>query len=423
MGNTLDIYTTFYLKELKQPLHRLPKHMPALDGLRGDAILLVIFTHTSVGWVAADSIVRDTSGGTAKLVLPHWLELIASNAAHGVMLFFVISAFTLTLSVLAHPLDLKQFATRRIARVGPGYWLAGIGYTLVASASPRLWAPSGVSPYDFAVAAVFGSAWQGGASFAVVPGRWSVSGEMTFYLLLPLFVMVIGERLWRAVALTALALLVAQLRTRHDFALGVWSIAEYCNPLIQTPVFLFGISAAMLVRRLQIPPLPGVAVLTLLVAVIAVPFTPIADRHVLTSVQFALVAVVAVAVSALQPPWPLTNGLMRRLGEVSYSMYLVHFAVMPLSLLVSGYVFPGSDWKAFVLHFGPTATVAFIISCITYRWIEQPFIKWAHRARPSLRQPVNGSAAAIIAANHPCATTQELGRALLSDSDPFEHEA
>ncbi len=279
-----------------------PKHLPALDGLRGVAILLVILTHASEGWTAAAATVRDTSGAKSTFVLPHWLEVVSGGAAHGVTLFFLVSAFTLTLSVSGRPLDWRQFAVRRIARVGPGYWLAGLGYTIVAGASARLWAPHGVGPSDVVVAALFGSAWLGGPSIAVVPGRWSVSVEMTFYLLLPVLTLAIGGRLWRALALAAITLIVAQLRARHEIAIGAWSFFDYCNPLSQAPVFLLGVVAAMVVRRFDLPRLPGAAPAALLIAVFVIPFSPVKEWHLLSHVQFALVAVLAVTLSAVQPP-------------------------------------------------------------------------------------------------------------------------
>ena len=116
----------------RDSMRPLPRHLPALDGLRGIAILLVILTHASGGWLAAASIELDTFSWPATFSLPGWLSRVSGQAIHGVTLFFVVSAFTLTLS-LAKGGDLRAYAIRRIARVGPGYWLAGIVYPLIAA--------------------------------------------------------------------------------------------------------------------------------------------------------------------------------------------------------------------------------------------------------------------------------------------------
>ena len=58
----------------------LPKHMPARDGLRGVAILLVILAHVGSGWVAAMDLTRDS--GT--IALPSWLGAVMGAAGNGV---------------------------------------------------------------------------------------------------------------------------------------------------------------------------------------------------------------------------------------------------------------------------------------------------------------------------------------------------
>lgn len=169
----------------------LPKHMPALDGLRGVAILMVVLTHCTDGWHEAHSLSQGTLMWPKTFHLPIWLSAIAGHAFHGVTLFFVVSAFTLTVQAGRRADGWLAYATRRVARVGPGYWLPGIGYTLAAGLAPRLLAPEGIAASDLAVAALFGSALQGGTATAVVPGGWSVSCEVIFYTALPLVLWVI----------------------------------------------------------------------------------------------------------------------------------------------------------------------------------------------------------------------------------------
>jgi peptidoglycan/LPS O-acetylase OafA/YrhL len=142
----------------------LPRHMPALDGLRGVAILMVLLTHCWGGWQAALSARQDTLAMLRTFALPWWADAIAGQAYHDVALFFVVSAFTLTIQAGRRHDSWLAYAVRRMARVGPGYWLAGLGYTLAAGLAPRLWAPDGVTLPDLGIAATFGSAWQGGAS-------------------------------------------------------------------------------------------------------------------------------------------------------------------------------------------------------------------------------------------------------------------
>ena len=349
-------------------------HMPALDGLRGVAILLVILTHAGDGWRRALMIVRDADW-MAPLQLGHWLHLICERAAFGVDLFFVISAFTLTAGWKPQQ-TLVAYALKRVARIGPGYWLAGLAYTAGAGLGPRLLAPNGLSATDVGIAALFGSAWQGGAALAVVPGGWSVSCEAAFYVALPMLLWLIGGKFWRALALAALATLVAQVMARYALAHGGWGYQDSFYPPGQAPVFLFGITAALLVQHVLPPRLPGAVAALLIMAVCILPIVPIRDWHIMPHLMFAAVVTPAVALAAVHPPTWLAYPAMRHIGKVSYSMYLVHFAVLAPSLVAAEWLAPSDDWRTLAIHFGLTAGCSFALACATYRWIEQPCIQW-----------------------------------------------
>jgi peptidoglycan/LPS O-acetylase OafA/YrhL len=355
----------------------LPKHMPALDGLRGLAILMVLMDHVSGGWASAWSVFPGNYESAPSLLLPDWLRAIADGMANGVSLFFVVSAFTLTIRATYSDGDLRHYALRRLARVGPGYWIAGLTYTLAAGLAPRLWAPVGISSTDLIVAAVFGSAWGGGASLAVVPGGWSVSCEVAFYVALPVLTRMIDGRIWRSIMLTGLALMVAQVRARHAMLVGVHNFPFHVNPIEQAPVFLCGVTAALASTRLRLPHLPGVSVALAVIAIVALPFSPIPTWHLLPNALFGAVVAIAVALAAAHPPALLANRVMRRIGEVSYSMYLVHFALLATSLRMAEWLIPALDVRTMLLHFAFTLVGSFALASVTYRYVEMPAIRWA----------------------------------------------
>lgn len=362
----------------------LPKHMPALDGLRGVAILMVILFHTSMGWIQAMIIYEDPSNRLPTFTLPHWLQSITWSAQHGVQLFFVVSAFTLTSRMTRRASDIPAYALRRIARVGPGYWVAAFGYTMLAGMGARSMAPQGLTPNDIIIAVLFGSVWQGGASLSVVPGGWSVASEVCFYFLLPLFIWIINERVWRAILLAIAAALAAQVWARHAMLAGAWNgnFAAYCNPIAQIPVFLFGVAAATVVARVSPPPAPWVVTIFLGLAIAVLPLQPPfwpGPWFVIPHLVFAVLASIAVMFAAIHPPGFLTWRWIRRVGEVSYSMYLVHFILVAPCLWLAQRLVPFDDWSTFGLHFSLTASSTFCVSTLTYRLIERPAIDWAAR--------------------------------------------
>jgi peptidoglycan/LPS O-acetylase OafA/YrhL len=370
-------------------VYDVTKTYAGLDGLRGVAILLVIPTHVGGGWPAALAMFENTDGLAATFRLPLWLSGVSDSAGHGVQLFFAISAFTLTVRAKRdRDSGLRSYAFRRLARVGPGYWLAGVGYTLLAGLAPREWAPHGVGAADLAIAAGFGSAWQGGASLAVVPGGWSVACEVSFYVALPFLVRIIDWRISRALLLLGASVLVAWLR--HVQAAEPRGFAVYVNPLVQAPVFLCGVTAAVIAMRSRLPRVPGAAMVLLGTGIFGIPFSPIGTRPHL---QFALLAAIVVALAAVNPPRVLASRLMCKVGEVSYSMYLVHFAVLAPSLSLAEWLVPADDWLTMVVHLVVTSTASFALSCLTFATIERPAIRWA--AERTRRSPVSVPTTAV----------------------------
>lgn len=343
---------------------------------------MVVLTHASGGWLAAQSIFRDTGAWPTTFTLPDWLSAIAAHGVYGVTLFFVVSAFTLTTS-MAQGGSLGRYALRRIARVGPGYWLAGMCYTSVAGLLPRLWAPDGVTVPDLVLAAAFGTAWQGGASMAVVPGGWSVSCEVAFYAALPVVLWIIQGSIWRASLLTLVSFILVQLASRYAGAHGGWHyVPQYIHPGVQAPVFLCGITAALVVQRIRLPTVPGLAVGLLALAALGLPFSPIRGWHLLPHLAFAATVAIVVALSAQHPPRLLASAGLRRIGEVSYSMYLIHFALLAPSLTAAEWLTGADDWRTLALHVVLITACSFGLACLTFRWIEQPSIRWAGRKTP-----------------------------------------
>ncbi len=357
----------------------LPQEMPALHGLRGVAILMVLLIHCFGGWRNALGITMDTSAIPAMTGLPDWLAAISLHGGNGVQLFFLVSAFTLTLQAGRRNDGWLAYAARRVARIGPGYWLAGIGYSLAAGTGPLMGAPDGTALLDWIVAALFGQSWQGGGALAVVPGGWSISCEAAFYLALPLVLLVVRGSLWRTVALTAVALLIAQLRARHSVTGGVLLSAEYVHPFMQAPVFMLGVTGALIAQRIRLPRLPGVALALLGYGILALPLLPVAPWHLAPHLAFAVIAAPAVALAAVHPPKLLVHPAMQRIGHVSYSMYLLHFALLTPCLIVAERMSPGDNWRTLALHLVLTTGCSFALACVTYRWVEQPCINAAAR--------------------------------------------
>jgi peptidoglycan/LPS O-acetylase OafA/YrhL len=164
-----------------------------LDSLRAIAVLCVLLTHTSF--------LSGSNEGT-------WFGAYTARLDLGVTIFFLISGFLLYRPFVHSRLNgapttpLARFLERRFLRIFPAYWLA---LTLLAIApglpdvhTGRWWVYYGLfQAYD--------PAWYDKG----IGTAWSLSTEVAFYLLLPLYALAVARLVRRRVGveLVLLALL------------------------------------------------------------------------------------------------------------------------------------------------------------------------------------------------------------------------
>lgn len=169
------------------PAPARPPRFPAFDGLRAIAAGTVVGVH--VGFVSG-------------LTLRHpGIGIYTSRLEIGVAVFFLISGFLLYRPfVVAHLAAerrpaLGSFWMRRLLRIVPAYWVALFLTTTVMHANPNGMGPGGwhayVAHYLFAQI-YFPSQALGGITQA-----WTLCVEMSFYLMLPLYAMLVARKEWR----------------------------------------------------------------------------------------------------------------------------------------------------------------------------------------------------------------------------------
>lgn len=213
---------------------RLP-YLPALDGLRGIALLSVLGFHAGVPWIR---------GG--------YLPLTA---------FFVLSGFLITALLLTERatngrIDLKAFWGRRVRRLAPG---ALVGLGLVAAF--LAWGPEGVYPGirgDVLAALGWVANWRfivtdrpyldAFASPSPLQHYWSLAVEEQFYLVLPLLAVCLlalgrGSRRWFVGVVTALAL-ISTLLAAHFERPGELPLRSYFGTDTRAAEILVGVLLA-----------------------------------------------------------------------------------------------------------------------------------------------------------------------------------
>lgn len=151
-----------------------------IDMLRGLAILGVLLVHSTLGMPTV---------GLEKL--PMHIEYLLCAGKHGVSLFFVVSAFTLTRSIHIRidkeHMPIRKYFLRRFFRIAPAYYFVliitffmGIGMPGYASSQDAtLTWPS------FAAHLLFVNGFFPYYANDFLGVEWSISTEFMFYVLLP----------------------------------------------------------------------------------------------------------------------------------------------------------------------------------------------------------------------------------------------
>jgi peptidoglycan/LPS O-acetylase OafA/YrhL len=167
------------------------RHIPALDGLRGIAVLLVLWAHVPTGSLG-------TTLETAKLfVKPGYL---------GVDVFFVLSGFLITRILLADReagVPLSWFWARRFLRIFPIYYLLLAVLWFVERGPEWPWCAGYVSNFYFIFHGDHAS------ESSSLRHTWSLAIEEHYYLVWPLVVYALRGR--RKLALGAIPLLALAL--------------------------------------------------------------------------------------------------------------------------------------------------------------------------------------------------------------------
>lgn len=334
------------------------RRIPALDGLRGVAIILVLATHR-FGW-------------------PRGGQL-------GVDLFFILSGFLITSLLIvevehAGRISLRSFYARRAARLLPGLALLLCVY-LVAAAAKGTDGPKAV----LLGALYFGNivqAFTDQRAFVGASGLghlWSLAEEEQFYLVWPLLLPLAARlrRPGRAVAMLAGLLVVYKLVLWQH---GAGHPRLYNGPDTHAEGLVMGAAAAFLLARTQTYKIRSGALVAAFPVVVfflaAREPHPVWDAVCLPLAELSLLAFLLAALTLPAFASPLSVAPLRFFGRISYSLYLWNSALI---WIIGGH--------------GPlVAAASIVIAYGSTRWLEEP-VRRRFR-RPEARPTVAAAAAA-----------------------------
>ena len=320
------------------PITSEPRHYAYIDAVRGLAFLAVLFNH--VAKVAGH--------------FPGWW--IWNNGYYGVQFFFLASAITLCYSMDSRKNKDKKpivyFFIRRLFRIGPMYWFAIVLYWCLPFEALRsdflrpFSGPSGPAPLDFCLNVFFLHGWVPSAFNTVVPGGWSIGVEMTFYAIFPLLfyyinslnraaLAVIGGTLFTIIYFQKIAPFLKSLLHFKGDDKTVEFFTYFCFPP-QLTVFLIGIFVYHLILNNHIKLLLKNKLVSNYLLIACLFFLASFLRGSSGFIPIGIVIVlglsgIIIALSGQTMPW-LINPWICYLGKISFSCYLVHFAVLSIVL-------------------------------------------------------------------------------------------
>jgi peptidoglycan/LPS O-acetylase OafA/YrhL len=360
-------------------------HLPALDGIRGLAVLLVLADHL-VSW----------KGHSGRWIVDVLAE-VHSFSWVGVNLFFALSGFLITgilVDTLDNPNFFRTFYARRILRIFPLYY--GFLLILLLLTKPLNLSWGGWQYFYLTYTANLALWWD--KPMLLSPFRiihlWSLQVEEQFYLIWPLVIYFCRNRskLIRYSLLMCLAafairfMLVALKMTSTKYAYLPYSLTVCCCDNL-----LYGCILALLLRTSRREKVLSFAPILLLVC--AVPLmierliyigTPWMGTVFMPTIGFSLIGIgcASLIAMALQPlsftGRMLISPTLRFFGRYSYGLYVLHYSVygflsLPLYQIFVRYI----HIKALsgLLAAGTVLSISLLLAVLSYHLYEVHFLK------------------------------------------------
>jgi len=381
--------------ELSRPLAGNGVHkLQYIDLLRGVAILGVIAIHCDQQMDSVDPL----------------LHALFNYGQLGVQLFFVASAITLCLSMSErHENSPYNFYVRRFFRIAPLYyfgiafyflWRVAINYKKTGAALPlpkysllgvveNIFFVHGFDPanYNF-----------------VVPGGWSIATEMCFYAIFPLLFSAQNKLGYKgflrlSFGLIFLSFIVQMLvfevvapafgggeGTSIDYRNDEFGFI-YCTILNQISVFLVGILTFQKLKEDKSP--SSIQMLSALL-LCCLSFFLLNTTEFKTGYNgffYPVFSAFAFSTFALRLSrcsgfigWPAK--ILIKIGQVSFSMYLLHFFILDVVVFVcrrSVFLLIDSSAIQLIFLFLTLVVVTYLFSRISYSSLEKPAIDFGRK--------------------------------------------
>ncbi len=333
-------------------------YIPSLDGLRAVSIAFVFFAHAGVS------------------------PLIPGG--FGVTVFFFLSGYLITsLLIQEHAqhqsIAIKAFYLRRVVRLGPPL--------LITLAFAALLVLLGIADGDLAPATILSQIFfytnyfnlygpDVGNNVQGLGILWSLAVEEHFYLFYPwVFILLARGRIGlRTIAALLAAVLIWRMICFYGFGTSAWEIYTRTDTRIDS--MLYGCLLALMAGQGKsgkwfpdkyMYPLLGLACATLIVTfVLRDPAFRSTIRYSLQGLALMPIFHFAVTRHELWMFKPLNWKPIRRIGQYSYTLYLVHFVIIKAMIL------QGFNQDNILLFTAVAALLSLAYAALVFEFAEKP---------------------------------------------------
>lgn len=357
-----------------------PRHVLALDGVRGLAILAVLATH-----------LLQSNNESASTVVQMLLSIRGLLWA-GVTLFFALSGFLITgilFDTVGSQTYFRTFFARRALRIFPLYYGVLLGLLLLTRPLHLDWHGEAYRALTYTTNLPLTREWAGDPSrYINLHHFWSLAVEEQFYLVWPL--LIFWLRSWRRIFVATLVGSVLSLAFRMAVVLQGVVPQNHTLPGCMDAL-LFGGALALLIRsrhrnqvlRWGAPVFLAAVTITLAEAFTHRDFTWQTSTY-LTTIGMTILALGATGLVAASlragsvTQAACSSSFLRFFGRYSYGLYVYHYSVdawltMPIRMALEAR--GAGKALAILMAAGVVGTVSLILAVLSYQLYEKHFLR------------------------------------------------
>ena len=331
-----------------------------LDAGRGIAILGVIAVHT----------VQHFSTGINSL------DLLISTGQYGVQLFFIISSYTMMHTLAARENKERylfiNFWLRRFFRIAIPFWVGIAVYQCFRFADVSYFSATSSDPFSIITSFLLIQGFWPTSIGSMVPGGASIATEVIFYMVFP-FIFIMNSNVIRISLLGLFIIILDHIAIRpaymEAFSLfdlnynqqDIYHSFFYYYIFNQIPLFLFGILFYIFTVAKKVTDLSKAELIALMLFSLG---------FIIASPKLAVICLIGMLILlGLKKLGHLPNWLIF-IGNHSYSLYLFHFAMLNLWLIIFDHSPRQHSIANFLLFYFLAVSGAILVSLVTKPMLE-----------------------------------------------------